>query len=296
MTCADLARELEVSRRTILRDIDALSYAGIPVLAEGGPGGGVWLGDDYRTSLTGLKDEELRALLLSSDGSLLGDLGWKEAYRSSRLKLDASLSAASSAAAEIAQRRILIDSRWWWPQGSASDDLGVLQACVLKDESVEFEYERYDGSAGRVRADAYALVAKSGAWYLVGKRLGELRCYRASRISGTAGTGRSFVRDPGFDVRSWWPAHSEEFAREFSAYRFVLEVEESDLRFLFRMAPGRVRVLRAGKPTEAEIGVESEWYAGLVVLGLDGRCRIKEPAGLAGTIRLMAERTIASLG
>jgi predicted DNA-binding transcriptional regulator YafY len=294
-TCAALAAELEVSRRTILRDVDALSYSGVPVLAEGGPGGGVWLRDDYRTSLTGLKDEELRALLLSSDGSLLGDLGWKEAYRASRLKLDASLPAASSSVAEIAQRRILIDSRWWWPQGSAADALPLLQACVLRDESVEFDYERYDGKAERVRAEAYALVAKSGAWYFIGKRRGELRCYRAARISGAAGTGKDFTREAGFDVRKWWPAHSEGFAREFSAYRCVLEIAEADLRLVGRMAPGRVSVLKPGKPLEVEVGVESEWYAGLVVLGLSGRCRIKEPEGLAASIRETAERVLASL-
>jgi predicted DNA-binding transcriptional regulator YafY len=295
MTCADIARELEVSRRTILRDVDALSYSGVPLLTEGGPGGGVWLRDDYRTSLTGLKDDELRALLLSSDGALLGDLGWKEAYASSRLKLDAALPAASVAAAEIAQRRILIDSRGWWPQEPGEDTLSRLQAAVLNDQPAEFDYERYDGQTGHVRAEAYALVAKTGAWYFIGKRGNELRSYRTSRIASLAIFGERFERDPGFDVRSWWPVNSESFSREFSAYRCVLEVGEKELRLIGHMAPGRVRVLRGGEPAEVELRVESEWYAALIVIGIGGACRIIEPENLKLSTLGQARRTIDAI-
>jgi predicted DNA-binding transcriptional regulator YafY len=170
MTCARLARELEVSRRTILRDIDALSYAGIPVIAAGGPGGGIRLSDEYRTSLTGLKKDEVRSLLFSSDGALLRDLGWADAYRAGRLKLDASLPESVRNEAEITQRRLLIDSRWWWHQDGPEEALGRLQEAVFGDKNIEFDYEHYDGSTVHVRAEAYALVAKSGFWYLIAKR------------------------------------------------------------------------------------------------------------------------------
>src|SRR5512140_326387 len=88
-TCATLAEQLEVSRRTILRDLDALSTAGVPVIAFGGPGGGVRLDDAYRAGLTGLGEGELRVLLLGADARLARDLGMHEALRLGRLKLQA---------------------------------------------------------------------------------------------------------------------------------------------------------------------------------------------------------------
>ncbi len=284
MTCAQLAHELEVSRRTILRDIDALSYAGIPVITEGGPGGGVGLTDEYRTSLTGLKNDEVRSLFLSNDGALLGDLGWGDAYRVSRLKLNASLPAAARQAAEVTQRRLLIDSRWWWHQEQPEESLGRLQEAVFGDRIVEFDYEHYDGSAAHARVAAYALVAKSGFWYLIGKRDGEMRCYRVLRISSMMQTGERFAREPDFDIREWWPRQSQSFAEEFSAYRCVLSVPESELRLVQRMAPGRARVIRKGEWVDVEFGVESEWYAQLIVMGLGRNCRIISPKELAASV------------
>jgi predicted DNA-binding transcriptional regulator YafY len=295
MTCAQLAQELEVSRRTILRDIDALSYAGIPVITEGGPGGGVGLSDEYRTSLTGLNNDEVRSLFVSNDGALLEDLGWGEAYRMSRLKLNASLPADARNGAEAAQRRLLIDSRWWWHQEQPEDELGRLQEAVFGDRIVEFDYERYDGSASHVRAAAYALVAKSGLWYLIGRRDEELRCFRVSRISSMTPAGERFKRQPDFDIREWWPKNSQSFAEEFSAYRCVLSVPESELRLVQRMAPGRARIVRKNKWIDVELGVESEWYAQLIVMGLGSNCRIISPKKLAASVSQRIQEVLGAI-
>ncbi len=295
MTCAQLAHELEVSRRTILRDVDALSYAGIPVITEGGPGGGVSLSNEYRTSLTGLKNDEVRSLFLSNDGALLGDLGWGDAYRVSRLKLNASLPTAARHEAEITQRRLLIDSRWWWHQEQPEETLGRLQEAVFGDEIIEFDYEHYDGGAAHVRAAAYALVAKSGFWYLIGKRERKMRCYRVLRISSMTSTGERFAREPNFDIREWWPRQSQSFAEEFSAYRCVLCVPESELRLVQRMAPGRARVLRKGKWIDVELGVESEWYAQLIVIGLGANCRIVSPKELVASVALRIHEVLGAI-
>jgi predicted DNA-binding transcriptional regulator YafY len=304
MTCAELARVLEVSRRTVLRDIDALSYAGIPLITEGGPGGGVRLRDEYRTSLTGLTDDEVRSLFFSRDGALFGDLGWGNAYRMSQLKLDAALPAAARSAAEAAQRRILIDSRWWWHQEQPEEALGLLQEAVFGDRSVRFGYERYNGSASRVNAEAYALVAKSGLWYLVGKRRGEMRSYRVSRIQNAALSRGAFTRDRDFDVRQWWPAHSKSFADEFSSYKCTLSVPQHSLRLVQRMAPGRVKLADKGggkapvrgRWATVEIGVESEWYAQLIVVGLGKSCRIVSPRELSVSVAARVKEVQAALG
>jgi predicted DNA-binding transcriptional regulator YafY len=111
-----------------------------------------------------------------------------------------------------------------------------------------------------------------------------MRCYRVSRISSMVATEKGFHREPGFDIREWWPRHSQSFAQEFSAYRCVLCVPESELRLLHRMAPGRARVLRKGEWMDVELGVESEWYALLIVVGLGSKCRIVSPKELVASV------------
>jgi predicted DNA-binding transcriptional regulator YafY len=295
-TCRALAEELEVSRRTVLRDVDALSSAGIPVMAEGGRGGGVWLDDAYRSSLTGFSEAELRALLIGGDAALSGDLGLGEAFSLGRLKLRASLPRRYEEALETVQKRILVDSRWWWNEETESAYLRPLQEAVLEDRVLEAEYERYDGSAGGGRIEAYGLVAKAGLWYFVGRREGEHRSYRVSRFRSVYDTGERFDRDPAFDLGDWWAKSAKSFAREFSAYRFVVALPEERLRFVRWIAPGRVEVRGPHVPCkgwiEAEIGLDSQLYAELLLLGLDGECRILEPRALAEAVVARARAAI----
>jgi RNA polymerase sigma factor (sigma-70 family) len=296
-TCAALAEELEVSRRTILRDLEALSFAGVPVIAEGGRGGGVRLDESYRSGLTGLGEGELRALVLGADAALASDLGMGEAFRLGKLKLLASKTERFDPALERLQRRVFVDSRWWWHEESAESFLPLLQEAVFRDEAVEAEYEHYDGSLGGGRIEPYGLVAKAGQWYLVGRRGEELRSYRVSRFRSVRLTGEAFERDESFDLREWWPANGGRFASEFSAYRFVLALPEEGLRLVRRLAPGRAS-LRGPDPERrgwivAEIGVDSSLYAELIVLGLGGECRVIEPASLGAAVDARARAALA---
>lgn len=295
-SCRILAEELEVSRRTILRDVDALSSAGIPVMAEGGRGGGIWLDESYRSSLTGFNEAELRALLIGGDAALAGDLGLGKALSLGRLKLRASLPRRFGPALESVRKRILVDSRWWWNEEGASAFLKPLQEAVIEDAVIDAEYERYDGSIGRGRIEAYGLVAKAGLWYFVGHREGEYRSYRVSRFRSVRDTGERFARDPSFELDEWWPRNAERFTREFSAYRFVLALPEERLRFVQWIAPGRVeaRGRHASREgwIEAEIGVDSGLYAELLVLGLGAECRVLDPPALAEAVVARARSAI----
>src|SRR5690606_34139 len=114
MTAQALADELEVSRRTILRDLDALSAAGVPIYAEGGHGGGITLDENYKVTLTGLKEAEVRSLFLSSNARLLADIGLGEAAESTLLKLLAALPVPHQPSVDHIRQRILIDPVWWW--------------------------------------------------------------------------------------------------------------------------------------------------------------------------------------
>lgn len=295
-----LARELEVSRRTILRDVEALSSAGVPILAEGGPGGGIWLDEAYRTSLTGLGESELRALILGADASLAEDLGMGEAYRLGRGKLIAAQPTSFEPVLEMVQRRILVDSRWWWREAGAESFLAPLQEAVFMDALVEAEYQHFDGSVRNGLLEPYGLVAKAGLWYLVGRREGEYRSYRVSRFLALAPAGRSFARDPGFDLREWWPQNAERFAAEFSAFRFKLSIPEGRLGFVKWIAPGRASVQGPSSARtgwiDVEVGVESSLFAELIVLGLVPDCEVLEPASLAEAVAARALSALAGNG
>jgi predicted DNA-binding transcriptional regulator YafY len=298
-TCKALSDELEVSRRTILRDLDALSAAGVPVIAEGGHGGGVCLDESYRAGLTGLGEGELRALLIGADATLAGDLGMGEAFRLGRLKLQAARAKRFEPAIEIFQKRVFVDSRWWWHDETSDLFLDSLREAVFADEVIDAEYEHYDRRSRNVCIDPYALVAKSGLWYLVGRREGKLRSYRVSRFRSVRPTGEHFARDDAFDVRDWWPANQKRFAAEFSSFRFVIVLPEQGLRVVQRIAPGRVQSLRGYTKSAgwkvAEVAVDSSLYAELIVLALGKDCRVVGPKALADAVAARARAALSAL-
>lgn len=295
-TTAALAEELGVSRRTILRDLEALSLSGVPVMAEGGPGGGVGLDAGYRTTLTGLKEAEVRALLAVGDPALLDDLGWGQAYRQGQSKVKASVPRRFESGLDEVRQRLVIDSRWWWHQ--TPDELFErLQAAVWGDQVIEAGYETWDGTFKTYRLEAYGLVAKAGLWYFVGRR-DDWRTYRGSRFRDLRVVG-SFARDPDFDLAQWWSLHSQEFAQTFSGYRFSVAIPGEAVRYLRGIAPGRVEVRgpwdQRANWVVADIGLDSALYAELVVLGLDEGV-VLDPPELAQAVVQRARKALAQNG
>jgi predicted DNA-binding transcriptional regulator YafY len=296
-TASRLAQNLGVSRRTILRDVDALSLSGIPVMAEGGPGGGVWLDPEYRTSLTGMKESELRTLLAAGDSRLLDDLGWGQAVRETQRKLRAQVPRRFEPGVEHMRRRLILDSRWWWHE-AGDPHLEKLQAAVWEDRVVEGSYQSWEGTAKPVRLEAYGLAAKAGLWYFIGRREGLWRTYRVSRFAA-AEVSVPFERDSEFDLSAWWPAHAAEFAAEMTGYRFSLALPEAQLLYLRGIAPGRVRVSGPWQTpgwVSAEIGLDSPLYAELVVLGLGRQCVVLDPPQLAEAVVSRCREALAAHG
>lgn len=285
ITASRLAETLGVSRRTILRDLDALSLSGVPILAEGGPGGGVWLDPAYRTSLTGMKETELRTLLVAGDARLLDDLGWGKEYLESQRKLRASVPRRFESGVDHLRRRLVIDSRWWWHE-AGEPNLEALQAAVWEDREIEGDYQSWEGGVKAVRLEAYGLVAKAGLWYFVGCRDGDYRTYRVSRFASVRVMG-TFAREADFDLSVWWPEHTAEFAGVMAGFRFSLALPDSQVRYLRGIAPGRVDVVgpweRPGW-VRADVRLDSSLYAELVVLGLGGECIILDNPELAGAV------------
>ena len=181
-TAPDLAERLEVSVRTIYRDIEALSSAGVPVYTEQGRHGGVRLIAGYRTDATGLTAGEAQALFTFSGRAATGDAATDAHLRAAFRKLLAALPVEQRPAAERGEQRILVEPQGWGRRTETGDFLDVLQQAVVEGRSVFLRYRRPGRPPAEYVVHPVGLVAKAGVWYLVACRDGEPRTYRSGRI------------------------------------------------------------------------------------------------------------------
>src|SRR6476646_1398975 len=176
MTAAELAEELEVSIRTIYRDVEALSESGVPIYAERGPHGGVRLVDGYRTRLTGLTDSEAEALFLSGLPGTAAELGLGTVVAAARLKVLAALPPELRSRATRLGERFHLDAPGWFQSAEATPFLQDLSASVWEDRRVVIQYDRGESIVERL-LDPLGLVIKGGVWYLVAVSEGQIRTY-----------------------------------------------------------------------------------------------------------------------
>jgi predicted DNA-binding transcriptional regulator YafY len=297
MTTAQLATALEVSRRTVLRDIEALSIAGVPIYADGGHGGGVALDEGYRTTLTGLQESEVRALFVTGGQQLLGQLGLGEAAETMRLKLSAALPAQHQAAIDHMRQRVYIDPLWWWHEDGEQPFWAELQEAVYADRCVRVAYENYQGETAQRTLEPYSLVAKSGAWYVVARRDGTFKTYRASRIRQLELLDEQFARDAAFDLVTYWHEHLAEFVSEFSHYVFTLRVHPDRVAFVRWLMPGRIQVLSTGDDgwEMLRCQIDSVELAIMIVFGLGADGEIVDPPELKDAVLRASEDMLARL-
>ena len=209
MTAQRLARELEVSVRTIYRDIDALSAAGVPVYAERGPGGGCALIDSYRTNLTGLTQDEVRALFMLSIPAALDELGVSRELKAARLKLAAALPPATRRDEAWARQRVYLDWTGWSQPEEPVPHLQTMQQAIWEDRQLHLTYRLEVGTYVKLAerlVDPYGLVAKAGAWYLVCADDNRVRVHRASRVLDARIADEHFARQADFDLAAFWQA------------------------------------------------------------------------------------------
>jgi len=223
-TAEVLARDLEVSVRTVLRDVDALSAAGVPIYAERGPAGGIRLVEGYRTRLTGMTAEEAEALFLSGLPGPAAELGLGTLVAAAQVKVMAALPAELRSRASRLVERFHLDAGPWFKGSEPVPHLATVAEAVWATRRLEVAYERADGTAPRT-LDPLGLVLKAGIWYLVARSEGELRTYRVSRIREARVRDESFERPPGFDLAGWWAESSAAYEREIPRIEVVVRVQ-----------------------------------------------------------------------
>jgi predicted DNA-binding transcriptional regulator YafY len=231
MTATELAKALEVSERTVGRDVLALSEAGVPVYAERGRSGGYRLVDGYRTRLTGLARAEAEALFLSGVPAALRAMGLHDAGSSARLKVSAALLPELRDAPRSAAQRFHLDAPGWWQEPETPRLLPALAEAVWGDRRLRARYRRGDEEVER-ELDPYGLVLKGGVWYAVARCGTDFRVYRVDRFSTAEPSPDRFSRDPDFDLPAFWEARAAEFARSVLREAAVVRLSADGARRL----------------------------------------------------------------
>jgi predicted DNA-binding transcriptional regulator YafY len=229
MTADQMAERLEVSERTIHRDMEALAIAGVPVYAERGPRGGWVLPEDFRTKLPGLTEEEIRALFLSRPADLLSDLGLVGASDAGFIKLLAALPAGRRLDAEYARERIHVDGAGWHGAPEPVPFLPLLQESVWDQRRIALTYERSDRTVVDRLVSPLGLVAKRSTWYLVGAVEETVRTFRVSRVQAVSVLDEQFARPADFDLATYWETSSAEFLAQLPRYSVRVRVAPAAL-------------------------------------------------------------------
>ncbi|MEU1176311.1 WYL domain-containing protein [Streptomyces sp. NPDC005820] len=291
MTGAELARELEVSERTVTRDAQALSEAGVPVYAERGRAGGYRLVGGYRTGLTGLARSEAEALFLSGVPGALREMGLEDAASAARLKVSAALLPSLRDAPKAAAQRFHLDAPAWFREPETPGALAVVADAVWDDRRVRARYRRGESEVER-DLEPYGLVLKAGVWYLCarvgGSGCGAFRTYRIDRFVGIEDLKDRFTRDEDFDLPGFWGEQAERFARSILRAEVVVRLSEAGVRALPHAVDpvaARDALAAAGEPdargrVTVTLRVESENVAHGQLTSLGAEVEVVSPESL----------------
>ncbi|MDQ1039139.1 putative DNA-binding transcriptional regulator YafY [Streptomyces sp. V3I8] len=302
MTAAELARELEVSERTITRDAQALSEAGVPVYADRGRTGGYRLIGGYRTRLTGLARSEAEALFLSGVPGALREMGLEDAASAARLKVSAALLPSLKDASRSAAQRFLLDAPAWFAEPQTPVLLPAVAEAVWDDRRITARYRR-DGTDVERELEPYGLVLKAGVWYVCARVTGPgtFRVYRLDRFTSVTADSRRFDRDEAFDLPGFWAEQAELFARSLLRATVVVRLTEAGARRLRHTVDplSAQEALDGAGPPDGEgrvtltLPVESYDVAYTQLLSLGPEAEVLEPAELRKRFSEAAARTAA---
>jgi len=235
----DLAEELEVSVRTIYRDVTALSTAGVPVYSERGPGGGIALVERYRTDLTGLNKDEARAIFMLRIPAPLDELGFGNELKAAMYKLAAALPSTHREDEESIRQRIHLDWVPWFHERESQPYLQIIQQAVWENKLLELKYLTEGGEwlgTLKARVAPYGLVAKAGVWYLICERDAHMAVIRISWVQEARILEDEFQRSTEFNLGTFWRVWRSKYEADrhsFSVMARVSPIVAGNLNFPF---------------------------------------------------------------
>ncbi|GAA2791630.1 WYL domain-containing protein [Kitasatospora paracochleata] len=296
----ELAERLEVSVRTVYRDVEALSAAGVPVFAERGRHGGIALLPGYRTDVTGLTADEARALFVLASAGTHDALGLGGAIGSALRKVMAALPAPHRPAAERTSERILVDpARWTKGPVAGPADLGELQRAVFADRRLRLVYRHSGDSApSAYTVDPYGLVNKAGVWYLVADLDGEPRLFRADRVAGAETAEEEVRRRDGVGLAEAWGVLRAQVERVRDDVRVTARVRREQLARLLRIHGASL----LGPPVDEGgpwVGVEfgfADVRAARALLAFGGEVEVLDPPEARAILAEVAAEVLRRYG
>lgn len=294
MTAQQLADEFEVSLRTIHRDIDQLSYAGVPVYAERGRNGGYRLMDGYQTRLTGLDADEARSLLLAGLGTAMDDLGLLEAASQTELKVMASLSGTTRDQAIVVSERFLLDPLGWYQKKTTAPFVSEVASAVWNEKRLSIKYESWNSVVHRI-VSPLAIVLKAGNWYLVAL-VETPRVYKIANIRSITVLDEPFPRPKNFDVSAFWHSWVADFECRLKSQPVALRVSTTGLRMLTErgFAPqSPIEIPNRKGWFSVKVHMEVGVKAVRDVLSLGSEAEVQEPAAFREDVIAEARKVIA---
>lgn len=285
MTARELADELEVSVRTVYRDVEALGASGVPVYADRGPAGGYRLVDGYRTRLTGLTAQEADSLFLAGMPGPAAELGLGAVVAAAQLKVLAALPPELRSRAGRVRERFHLDTPGWFRGAEEVPHLAVVADAVWRQRRVLVRYRRWSDSEVTRTVEPLGLVLKAGLWYLVARADDDLRTYRVSRVLEATVLDEGFERPAGFDLAEFWAGWSERFERRMYPMRVTVRLTPAGLRsarVLLSLVASRALedVEPTGEWTTVEVPVESLHHALVDLVRLGPEAEVVAPPEL----------------
>jgi predicted DNA-binding transcriptional regulator YafY len=287
MTAEELSERLEVVPRTIYRDIIALGLSGIPIYTDRGPGGGVALLESYRTNLTGMNEEEIRALFTVNIPEVLAELGLDQKLKSAFLKLAASLPIHQQKVETLTQQRIYLDSTPWKEKDEFAPHLNILNQAIWQDKLIRLVYRGRFDTLLNVELAPIGLVAKMNSWYLVGNDHGHMRVIKVIDILQVETTDQTCERDVDFDLAGFWKGWCKATQERHSVLEVQIKVKDNLLRSLpYYLGEGvKFKLCDADPRNEQEWRNVTIWFDNMFqarekLLSMGGAAEVLEPEAL----------------
>lgn len=291
-----LSEQLGVTERTIYRDVEALSLAGVPIYTQTGKDGGIFLDEYYRTEMAWFTGAGLQTLMATGTASPLSDLGMQSAVDNALVKLLSLLPYRRQQEAQVMAQRLYLDPTGWYGITEAHPALSVIKEAVWRDAVIEVAYENWQGDKQARQLAPYSLVYKSDRWYLVARPYpdGTMRTYRVSRINDVKITSTHFDRDLNFDIADYWEQASEAFLQRIPIYPVILRVHPDTMTYFNHMMAGRYEILvDDGGWLTLRVTYTVFEEARTSVLGLATHVEVLEPTELHDTVIAMAQAIVA---
>lgn len=253
MSAQALAEVLEVSVRTLYRDVDQLTAAGVPIYAEQGRSGGFQLMEGWKTTLTGFTASESQAVFMSGLAGPAAELGLGQQVVDAQLKLMSALPAYQRDDAQRVQARFHLDPADWYREADPVPHLSTVAASVWKDRQLRLRYDSWKAEVQRT-VHPLGLVLKAGVWYLVATSDGKPRTYRISNILDAEMLDKARTRPKRFDLPSYWGESIRRFEAELYTGHAVVQATPQGVKQLRQLSSAVAKAVATQASTAAPDG------------------------------------------